>query len=229
MSSSAPRGYSNLLAGTLNALCGILWTAAYVLYVRQARADESYGMPLFALVANISWEFVYTFVRPVHGIGRLFHFPWVFVDGLLLLETIKYGPSQWRDSSPLVADHFPLLVSLALLAALSAQWAFAQQFYDSNSCFWSAYFCQNVLSWGSLWMLISRGNPSGHSLLIWWCRFLGSLAANVRYVYRVHFWPAKYAFIDGAFSTWALWAPCIADMLYPAAYLLISRRLPFIE
>jgi hypothetical protein len=77
---SAPTNYSHALAGVLNASCGLCWTAAYVLYVRQARRDHSYGMPLAALVLNLSWEFVYTFLWPVHGVGRIFHFPWLFVD-----------------------------------------------------------------------------------------------------------------------------------------------------
>ncbi|KAJ7110089.1 hypothetical protein C8R44DRAFT_634856 [Mycena epipterygia] len=202
--SLVPVGYSNFFAGTLNALCGIFWTAAYVLYVRQAREDKSYGMPLLALAANISWEFVYTFVRPVHGVGRFFHFPWVFIDGFLLVKTMKHGPNRWKDSSPLIADNFISLVLITLFMALSAQWSFARQFYESNSCFWSAYFCQNVC-------------PSIYL-------FIGSLAANIRYMYRVRFWPSKYAFVGGAFATWVLWAPCVADILYPIAYFLIIGR-----
>jgi len=74
------KNYSHVLAGTFNALCGLFWTTAYVLYVFQARSDLSYGMPVVALIMNLAWEFVHTFIYPVHGIGRIFHFPWVLVD-----------------------------------------------------------------------------------------------------------------------------------------------------
>lgn len=80
-SAGAPEQYSHLLAGFLNGLCGLCWSAAYVLYVLQARKDERSGMPLLALILNITWEFVYTFVYKLNGIGRLIHFPWVFIDG----------------------------------------------------------------------------------------------------------------------------------------------------
>lgn len=161
----APSNYSHALAGVLNASCGLCWTAAYVLYVRQARRDQSYGMPLGALVLNLSWEFVYTFLWPVHGVGRIFHFPWVFVDvwvtmplkmleidwecvlltiSLLLAETIKNGPRMWQDSSPIVAQNFSIIVTTCVLLALATQWSFAHQFSKSNSSFWSAYLCQNV-------------------------------------------------------------------------------------
>ncbi|KAL0059083.1 hypothetical protein AAF712_014214 [Marasmius tenuissimus] len=78
--SKPPKTYSNLLAGGLNATCGLFWSAAYVLYVYQARKDKSYGMPVFALCLNLAWELIHTFVYPLHGIGRYIHFPWVFLD-----------------------------------------------------------------------------------------------------------------------------------------------------
>ncbi|RDB24294.1 Terpene cyclase pyr4 [Hypsizygus marmoreus] len=217
----APDSYSHLLAGVLNALCGLFWTTAYCLYVRQAREDECYGMPLLALVLNLTWEMIYTFVYPLHGVGRFFHFPWVFIDGLLVIETLKHGWKEWQDTSPFIAENFSTVVSMSVVLALSAQWTFARQFSDSNASFWSAYVCQNVLSWGSVWMVLSRGHVSGHSMPIWWCRFLGSLFANLRYLYRVHAWPQKYGFIAGAFSAWILWMPCVADLFYPIAYHLV--------
>ena len=166
---TAPENYSHTLAGVLNASCGLCWTAAYVLYVQQAHRDHSYGMPLGALVLNLSWEFVYTFLWPVHGIGRIFHFPWVFVDAwvffynnlqpptdhdcllnknknisLLLAQTVKHGPLMWKETSPIVAQNFTLIVCICAFLALTAQWCFAHQFSKNNSCFWSAYICQNV-------------------------------------------------------------------------------------
>lgn len=32
---------------------GILWTVAYILYIKQANHDKSYGMPLFALFGTL--------------------------------------------------------------------------------------------------------------------------------------------------------------------------------
>ncbi|KIJ32228.1 hypothetical protein M422DRAFT_141550, partial [Sphaerobolus stellatus SS14] len=158
----------------------LLWTAAYILYVKQAREDRSYGMPLLALILNISWEFVYTFVYRRNGVGRFFHFPWVFIDGILVMETIKYGPDIWQKSSPVVAGNFRAIVLLSFVIGVTTQWTFASQFSRSNASFWSAYVCQNV---GNLLSVCSR------LILNRWCRFLGSLAANLRYLYRVKAWP----------------------------------------
>ena len=96
------RDYSHLLAGILNALCGLFWTIAYVLYVFQARLDSSYGMLVIALIMNLAWEIVHTFIYPMHGVGRFFHFPWVFVDwyvtasSLTTISLIVQPSSLWN-------------------------------------------------------------------------------------------------------------------------------------
>ena len=44
--------------------CGMLWTLAYLLIIRQGFLDRTYGMPLAALCVNLSWELVFAFVYP---------------------------------------------------------------------------------------------------------------------------------------------------------------------
>ena len=152
------KNYSHVLAGTFNALCGLFWTTAYVLYVFQARSDSSYGMPVVALIMNLAWEFVHTFIIQYMELGVSFTslgYWWTgvwqlphlqlsyWVHSLLLFETLRYGPRQWHVV-PLVADNFAPLVVSGLVLGISGQWAFTSQFSTSNSCFWSAYVCQNV-------------------------------------------------------------------------------------
>jgi hypothetical protein len=172
---------------------------------------------------------------------------------------------MWKDSSPIVAQNFSIIVIICALLALTAQWSFAYQFSKNNSCFWSAYLCQNVslsrefrsssYSFGGIlqdsvmgitldvadqrarWWPF-HGNlvspriisqvPAGkiHAILCRWFRFIGSLAANLRYLYRVYAWPTKYGFIGASFSSWILWTPCIADLLYPAVYRMVMKREP---
>jgi hypothetical protein len=45
---------------------GVLWTITYLLIIRRGVLDRTYGMPLVALCANLSWEFIFSFVFP-HG------------------------------------------------------------------------------------------------------------------------------------------------------------------
>lgn len=70
------------------------------------------------------------------------------------------------------------------------------------------------------WYEILLSQPFIHSRSL---RFFGSLAANMRYLYRVYTWPSKYGFISASFSAWILWTPCIADLIYPAVYIMITK------
>ncbi len=50
---------------------GLFWTATYILIIRRSILDRTYGMPLAALCANISWEFIFSFILPSASIQRI--------------------------------------------------------------------------------------------------------------------------------------------------------------
>jgi hypothetical protein len=54
-----------LLVGT-----GIFWTITYLLIIRRGFLDHTYGMPLIALCANLTWEFIFSFVFPQGPVQR---------------------------------------------------------------------------------------------------------------------------------------------------------------
>jgi hypothetical protein len=45
-------------------LGGIFWILAYVCIISKGFKDKTYGMPLIALCANNSWEFIFSFILP---------------------------------------------------------------------------------------------------------------------------------------------------------------------
>lgn len=81
-STETPSQYPLLRAGFtfLKIIYGVCWSAAYVLYVLQARKDQSSGMPLLALMLNFTWEFLFTFVHKQNGLKQLIHLAWFCVD-----------------------------------------------------------------------------------------------------------------------------------------------------
>src|SRR6266852_2809478 len=46
---------------------GICWTLVYLLIIKHGFQDKTYGMPLWALAANISWEFIFAFMLLTHN------------------------------------------------------------------------------------------------------------------------------------------------------------------
>ena len=45
---------------------GLFWSATYILIIRRGFKYKTFGMPMAALCANISWEAIFAFVTP-HG------------------------------------------------------------------------------------------------------------------------------------------------------------------
>lgn len=41
---------------------GVSWTLAYMLIIKRRFQDKTFGMPLTALCANLSWEFIFSFL-----------------------------------------------------------------------------------------------------------------------------------------------------------------------
>ena len=46
----------------LTLVSGGCWTIAYLLIIYRGFRDKTYGMPMFALAFNISWEFIFAFL-----------------------------------------------------------------------------------------------------------------------------------------------------------------------
>ena len=59
---------------------GAFWALAYVLIIRRGFLDATYGMPLVALCANVSWEFIFSFVHPHGPVQRPVNIVWFLLD-----------------------------------------------------------------------------------------------------------------------------------------------------
>lgn len=65
---------------------GIAWTITYILIILRNFRDRTYGMPMAALFANISWEFIFSFVLPSSGIQRFVNITWFALDTIILVQ-----------------------------------------------------------------------------------------------------------------------------------------------
>src|SRR5918992_146865 len=78
---------------------GVLWTLAYLLIIRRGFLEDTYGMPLVALCANLSWEFIFSFVHPHDLPQRAVNVVWFSFDLVILLQILLYGTG--RDAEAL--------------------------------------------------------------------------------------------------------------------------------
>ena len=80
-----------LLAG------GIFWILTYIFIISKGYKDKTYGMPLFALCANISWEFIFSFVLP-HSPPQLYvDYLWFGLDVVIIFQFFKYHKKEFLN------------------------------------------------------------------------------------------------------------------------------------
>ena len=165
-----------LLAG---ALSSGFWTLTYLLIIRQGRRDRTYGMPLPALGANLSWELIFLVVTLAHGVhdARLaMLLPWTLLEVGIVAQCLRYGRDEF--SHPLIVRHFPLVVAGTIAVAFATLLAFVIAVDDAIG--WYAAFGQNLMmSILFVAMLLRRRSLRGQSMAIAISKLLGTLFAFV--------------------------------------------------
>ena len=168
----------------------VLWDATYILMTLRSLRTHSYGMPLLALAANLSWELVYVFFvceTPLETFGFLF---WLVLDVGLVYTTVRFGEGDWKGGRWGWVGRWVGVVLVGLTAvgcvgnywfarwwlevpgrgsgSKQGKWWRGREGFDTTElAFWSAGLSQVLLSVGSLAMLASRGHSGGTGYVIW--------------------------------------------------------------
>ncbi|MGD9534441.1 MAG: hypothetical protein AB7V56_11830 [Candidatus Nitrosocosmicus sp.] len=98
--------YCNLLPKSYNSMQtivlmigGVFWILTYIFIISKGFRDKTFGMPFFALCANISWEFVFAFVTP-HSPPQLYiNYLWFGLDMIIVSQLLKYGKNEFPNIS----------------------------------------------------------------------------------------------------------------------------------
>ncbi|MCA8993925.1 MAG: hypothetical protein KDA88_18205 [Planctomycetaceae bacterium] len=161
---------------TLMVMSGLFWTATYLLIIRQGFRDRTYGMPLAALAANLSWEFVFSAVHP-HGFPQIaVNWVWLLFDLVIAWQVLKYGPGQWGVSRWAFAVCFILSIFLAFPAVLLVTYEFVE--YDKMSGAYAAFGQNLMMSVLFINFFRERGKAGQHGTIAA-CKFIGTLFASL--------------------------------------------------
>ncbi|MFL5355921.1 hypothetical protein [Archangium sp.] len=157
---------------------GLFWTIAYVLILRRGFKDKALAMPMLALSANISWEFLFGFIYPSKLFGqRYFNIGWFLLDVGILLQALLFGARDFR--TPLARKLFyavipvGMLVSVALLVP-TAGWL---NDFPDQAAQYSGFVINIVISVLFVAMLFQRDSIAGQSMYIGFAKMLGTLCA----------------------------------------------------
>jgi hypothetical protein len=158
---------------------GVLWTLAYLLIIRRGFLDRTYGIPLVALCANISWEFIFAFVYPHDLPQRAVNVVWFSLDVLILFQLLLYGP---REFAGLSRRLFCMVFALALATAFGAVLAVTLEFDDFDGAY-SAFGQNLMMSILFVAMLHARRSLRGQSVWIAILKMGGTALASFAFYF----------------------------------------------
>ena len=155
---------------------GICWTIVYLLIIKRGFQDQTYGMPIAALGANISWEFIFSFIHPHPRPQVYINITWFLFDVIILYQIFRFGKKSINDSYPDV--FFYPAIFLAVLVGFGLVFAISFEFDDWHGRY--AAFGQNLMmSILFVTMFFKRKNLSGQSVYIALFKLVGTALPSV--------------------------------------------------
>jgi len=155
---------------------GICWTIVYLLIIKRGFQDKTYGMPIAALGANISWEFIFSFIHP-HPIPQVYiNITWFLFDVIILYQVFRFGKKSFTDSYP--EGYFYPAIILAILIGFGLVFAISSEFDDWHGRY--AAFGQNLMmSILFVIMHFRRKDLSGQSVYIALFKMVGTALPSI--------------------------------------------------
>ena len=167
----------------LAAASGLAWSFTYVMIIYISVRHRTYAMPMLAMVTNISWEFLFTFVYPMVGgaVQEAVNVAWLILDVAIVATFIRF----WRSDFPATphAWMWPILLgSFAFAVPLLV--ATVKLFSQNLGSDYTAFGDNLMMSVLFLTMLLRRGNTRGQSGWIAAGKLVGTALASVEtYLY----------------------------------------------
>jgi len=160
---------------------GLFWSATYILIIRRGFKDKTFGMPMAALCANISWEIIFAFVLP-HDAPQIYvNYIWFSLDVVIVIQFLKYSKKEFPN-----IPKWQIFAILALGIAIAAPMivGISNELNDSVGAY--AAFGQNLMmSILFVTMLINRQGIGGQSFYIALFKMVGTgLSSLAFYLYR---------------------------------------------
>jgi hypothetical protein len=149
----------------------LFWTITYILIIYKGFRDRTCGMPIAALCANITWEFLFSFVMPFHPLQQIVSLLWFLLDCFILFQFLYYSKSLY-PTWPIK----PIVLSL-LVIALLLHYGIANEFHDHEGKY-SAFGINLMMSILFLKMPLKQ-DLHGQSIYIAYSKMVGTLCASI--------------------------------------------------
>ena len=179
----------------------------YILVVYKGWQDKTYGMPMVAICANISWEFIFAFFYPQNDLQRYITLIWFVLDVFILMQFyVMLQMNIVRCYQKAIV--FLLLITLIFSMLIILGIVYEFQDFEGK---YVAFFQNLMMSGLFIALLLQRGNLAGQSMGIAVCKMVGTLFAAVGfYLY---------------FRTPLITIISVATLFYDWLYILLIYRL----
>ncbi len=153
---------------------GSFWLVAYLLIISRGFRDRTFGMPVTALCANISWEFVFSFLEPFPPALRAINGLWFTLDLIILYQVLRWGPDDFPN---LQKRFFYAVFGVGLVTSFLTVFFMTRELPYRAS--YSAFAINLTMSVLFVAMLVRRRSLRGQSIWIGIAKMLGSLCASL--------------------------------------------------
>jgi hypothetical protein len=179
---------------------GVFWTATYILIARQSFRDKAYGIPMFAICLNITWESILLrscvgsgdplglCPRPTGGFllglaenaGVFVDVAWFTLDCVLFYQLFRFGRAfqPYRQ----IREHWAAVLVSCLVLCLFLQLGFGL-FYDDTFLIRDAFIINLVMSLSFIPLCLDRERHGMKGLS--WSAAWTKLGGNLFYVIGV--------------------------------------------
>jgi hypothetical protein len=177
-------------------VCVLCWMVAYVLVVYRGFRDRAYGIPMAALAANLSWEFIWSFVLdPYSDLGHVLAIPWFAVDLVIAWQCWTYGGNHVAE--PFLRRNFRKVFVAAVAVAFPILYLSFQELHDTQAQYTGSGI-NLMMSLLFVSMLLNRTDVAGQSMYIavfkWLGTFFAWIAAGLHATTTVEApWPSSLA------------------------------------
>lgn len=188
----------------------VAWVWIYVNVIRNIRSIKYIEIPIMAVCANISWEFIWSFLFETN-MGSLYVWGyrlWFFLDCYILYGLFMYGSKQLINDTFKKQFHW---IVVALIAAWSFMLYFYIKIYDypiSHMGAYSGYIINWMMSMLFIMLYVRTADKSLFSVTNNWLKFIGNLFISI------------FCFLK--FDDWFLFSVIIVNTLLDIIYLIIQ-------
>ncbi|KAK5125291.1 hypothetical protein LTR08_005368 [Meristemomyces frigidus] len=200
---------------------GVLYALCYLFYMARTYKDKTVAGNIEYLSTTMAYEVYYAFTTTSTTFERFCFLVWFIMDAGFVAVAIRSAyPSHRRNT---VAGRMAVstLVGVALLHLLC-------QYYPDEreqlTAFWTGVLLELPIGWGSVYVLLHRGDTKGQSLEIWITRLLGCLASFAVFIWRYMNVPSNWSYVGSRWSIALMVVTLVPEVIWPFVFLRVYRQ-----